>query len=57
MVGVYRDLWPVCRQRGLCASRAMLETPLTRFDGAYALTGLLIGIAAVAAAEWIRRGR
>ena len=56
VVGQYRALWPICRQRGLCGSRAMFDESIARFDIAYASVGLLVGVASIAVVGWVRRG-
>ena len=56
VVGQYHALWPICRQRGLCGSRAMFDESIARFDIAYASVGLLVGVASIAVVGWVRRG-
>ena len=56
VVGQYRALWPLCRDRGLCGSPVMLEASLRRFDAGYASVGLLAGLASLAVVWWVRRG-
>ena len=55
VVGQYHAIWPLCQQRGLCESPAMLRA-IARFDVAYASVGLLVGVASIAVVGWVRRG-
>lgn len=56
VVGQYHALWPICRQRGLCGSRAVFDASIARFDISYAAVGLLVGVASIAVVGWVRRG-
>ena len=56
VAGQYHALRPLCQQRGVCGSPAMLRESIVRFDVAYASVGLLVGVASIAVVGWVRRG-
>ncbi len=55
-IAEYRRLLPLAQERGLPTSVLMKES-FRRIDPAFAVTGLLIGIAILATLEWVRRQR